>query len=65
MAQNVALQDKLMLTFEEARDLSGIGINRIRNMARDPDADFILHVGKKTLIKRRKFEEFLDKTAVI
>ena len=65
MTQDVALQDKLMLTFEEARDLSGIGINRIRNMARDPDADFILHVGKKTLIKRRKFEEFLDKTAVI
>ncbi len=58
----VPINEKLMLTFEEARDLTGIGINRIREMAKDPDCDFVLHVGKRSLIKRKRFEEFLNKT---
>lgn len=30
-----------------------------------PDADFILHNGAKNLIKRKKFEEFIDSTSRI
>lgn len=38
---------------------SSIGINRIDTMLRSPGCPFALYVGKKKLVKRKEFEEFI------
>lgn len=52
--------EKLNISVEEAVAYSGIGRNRIRELIKDPDCDFVLRIGnRRSLIKRRKFEEFV------
>ncbi|MCD8132422.1 MAG: transposase [Clostridiales bacterium] len=56
----IPICDKLNLSVEEAAAYSGIGIQKIREMMRSPDCDFVLQVGcKKNLIKRVKFEKYI------
>lgn len=56
----VAIKDKLNLTLEEAAEYSNIGINKLRELANRPSCSFVIYVGRKRLIKRRKFEEFIE-----
>ena len=49
-----------MLTKQEATLYSNIGINKLEEMLKVPNCPFVLYVGKKKLIKRRKFEEYLS-----
>ena len=54
------------LTIEEATSYYHIGENKLRRIADEhPEADFIIMNGNRILIKRQKFEEFLDKATVI
>lgn len=54
---------KYTLTITEASDYFGIGQKKLRQIVDDnPDADYVLHNGTKTHIKRRIFEEFIDNT---
>ena len=63
---NVPLWYKYALTVEEAKEYFGIGEKKLRwILSEHSDADFVLHNGTKNLIKRRKFEEFLDATNAI
>ena len=55
----VPVNQKACLTIDEAAAYSNIGINKIQELARDPRNNFTLYVGKKKLIKRVKFEEFI------
>lgn len=56
----VDIKDKLNLTVEEAAAYSGIGENKIRELMKEKDCDFVLSVGYgKRLIKRVKFEKFI------
>lgn len=56
----VAPQYKINLTIEEACGLFGIGEHTIRKLVKSrPDADYILRVGTKTLIKRVPFENYI------
>ena len=49
------------LTITEAADYYHIGENKLRIIAEEhPEADFIIMNGNRILIKRQKFEEFLD-----
>ncbi len=57
----VRLSEKMTLTVEEAAALSGVGISRIREITDDPDCEFVLFVGRKKLIKRIPFQEYLYK----
>lgn len=57
----VEIKDKLNLTIEEAAAYSNIGQNRIENMAKQPKCPFVLYIGRKKLIKRKEFEEYLEK----
>lgn len=50
---------KINLTIDEAAKYSNIGKNKIRELIKEKDCDFILQVGTKTLIKRVKFESYL------
>ena len=50
---------KAALTIKEAAAYSNIGMNRIYTMLRNLDCPFVLFVGKKKLVKRKEFEEFI------
>jgi excisionase family DNA binding protein len=52
--------EKLNLTVEEAAEYSGIGINKLYDMIKSPSCTYTLFVGKRTLIKRKAFEKYLE-----
>ena len=58
---NIQVCEKLALTLEEASALSNIGVNKLRELTSEAGCDFVLFVGSKRLIKRKRFEQYLDK----
>ena len=54
-----------MLSLREAAEYSGIGINRLRELASSEDCKFVLRVGNRRLFKRKLFEEFLNQSQSI
>ena len=60
MEKNVPIWEKANLTIEEAAAYFGIGPNKLRAMTDGENCPFVLWVGSKRLIKRRKFEKFLE-----
>lgn len=63
--QTVPIHEKLALTIREAAEYSNIGINKIDEMLRTPNCPFVLFVGKKKLVKRKEFEEFISSRITI
>lgn len=52
--------------YTEAALYFNIGQNRLRGiLATNPDAEYLMTVGCKTLIKRRQFEDFLDSATAV
>lgn len=62
---NVSIKDKLNLTIEEAAAYSGISERVLRDRIAENNYDFILKNGTKTLIKRKKFEQYLESVDAI
>lgn len=60
MQENVPISQKTTLTIREAAKYSNIGINRIESMLKENGCPFCLRVGRKRLVKRQAFEEFLN-----
>lgn len=61
--KNIRISEQYALTVDEAVLYFRIGENKIRNiLSNNPHSSFILRVGNRTLIKRKKFEEFLNET---
>ena len=58
--KEVPLWEKMNLTLDEAAKLTGVGVNRLREISDPEDCDFVLWVGNKRLLKRKKLEEYLD-----
>ena len=56
----VPVWEKNNLTLEEAAAYFNIGINRMRELANENEDVFVLWVGSRRVIKRKKFEEFLE-----
>ena len=56
---------KVTLTKEEAAEYSNIGINRIEELMRDPKCSFVIYIGRKKLIKRKEFEQYISDTIEI
>ena len=50
---------KPLLTLREAAALTGIGINRLRELSSRPRCPFVLFVGNKRMFKRDKLLQFL------
>lgn len=61
IVKEVPIWEKTNLTVEEAAAYTGIGINKIREMSSGDNCPFVLWVGNKRLIKRRKFDEYVEK----
>lgn len=59
-APKVEIKDKILLTVEEAAAYSNIGLNRIDSMTREPKCPFVLHIGRRKLVKRKEFERYLS-----
>ena len=56
----VPIWEKSNLTLEEAAKYSGIGIHKLRALTDNERCEFVLWVGTKRLIKRRKLDEYLE-----
>ena len=57
----VPIYEKSNLTLEEAAAYFNIGINKLREMTDSQNCPFVLWVGTKRLIKRKKMDEYLEK----
>ena len=63
---NIPVWQMFALTISEAVQYFGIGEKKLRKLIDDNmDSGFILQNGVKSLIKRQKFEEFLNNTSSI
>ena len=60
MEKDVPIWQKSNLTLEEAAMYTGVGINRLRDLSNEKECPFVLWVGNKRLLKRRKLDEYLD-----
>lgn len=62
MKKAVPIWEKSNLTLEEASAYFGIGINKLRDMTNDRNCKYVIWCGNKRLIKRKLFDEYLEKT---
>jgi len=60
-SRQVPIWEKSNLTLEEAAAYSGIGINKLRSLSDNEHCQFVLWVGSKRLIKRRKLDEYTER----
>lgn len=60
--KEVPIWEKSNLTLEEAAAYSGIGINKLRSLTDREDCEFVLWIGSKRLIKRKKLDEYIEKS---
>ena len=62
----VPIWQKAALTVEEAAAYSNIGITKLYEITNNPICSFVLHVGnRKRLIKRKEFEKYLSQSIEI
>ncbi|MCM1118081.1 MAG: excisionase family DNA-binding protein [bacterium] len=62
----VPVWEKYTLTITEAAEYFHIGDDKLRRIIKDNmDANYILTNGNRVQIKRKLFEEFIDKTSSI
>ena len=58
-SEKVPLWHKIALSIDEMYVYTGIGRETIRELTKQPEAkQFTLKIGKRTLIKRKQFEEY-------
>ena len=63
--KEVPIWEKSNLTIEEAAAYSGIGRNKLRELTEDENCQFVLWIGSKRLVKRRKLDEYIEKVCSI
>ncbi len=62
----VPIWEKYTLTIAEASEYFNIGYKKLRKLIdENKGAEYIMTNGTKYLIKKKKFEEFIDKTSSI
>ena len=59
--KEVPIWEKSNLTLEEAAAYSGIGINKLRSISDSEKCQFVLWIGSKRLIKRKKLDEYTER----
>ena len=58
--KEIPIWEKSNLSLEEAAAYSGIGINKLREITNEDRCKFVLWVGNKRLMKRRRFDQFIE-----
>lgn len=59
--KEVPIWEKANLTIDEAALYTGIGRNKLRQITDDDRCPFVLWVGNKRLLKRKKMDEYFEK----
>ncbi len=66
MALKIPFWERYTLSIEEAAAYFRIGENKLRKLiSENPDADFILWNNTRAQIKRKKFENYIDRISLI
>lgn len=58
----VPIWERPTITMPEASQYTKIGINKLYELTDREDCSFVLWVGTRRLVKRKKLEEFLEKS---
>lgn len=58
--KEVPIQDKVLLTLEEAAAYTGIGQNKLRDLSNEDSCTFVLWNGGKRMFKRNKLIGYLE-----
>ena len=62
----IPIQERYAITISEAASYFMIGENRLRSIiSEDTSAKYSFVVGNRTYIKRKMFEEYMDKQSVV
>ncbi len=61
MTEKPSIKDKPTLTIEEAAALYNIGEHKLRELTDSDTCSFVLYVGRKRLIKRKQFDDYIAK----
>ena len=62
----IPVWEKVTITKEEAAAYSNIGINKLDELMKNPMCSFVIYVGeRKRLIKRKEFEKFISQSIEI
>ena len=62
----LSVAEKYLLTIEEAAIYFGVGQKRLRRIVTEnPNAEFLVSVGNRTLFKRKMFEEYIDNATTV
>ena len=66
MENTISIKDKFCLTIDEASEYFGIGEKKLRKIVTENlNSDFVIQNGAKYLIKRKRFEIFLNEISAI
>ncbi|WP_026496671.1 excisionase [Butyrivibrio sp. WCD3002] len=57
----IRLCERPTLTVEEAAALYNIGENKLRDLTDQDSCPYVLFVGRKRLIKRKQFDDYIGK----
>lgn len=60
MKYEMPIWEKSNLSIDEAAAYSGIGSKKLYELTSEESCTFVLWIGCKRLIKRRKLDEYLD-----
>lgn len=62
---DIPVWHKLNLTIEEAAAYSNIGIHRLYELTDQEDCPFVLWIGSRRVIKRKSFDEYIEKMSSV
>ncbi|MFV0362578.1 MAG: excisionase [Suipraeoptans sp.] len=58
--KEVPLWERPTLTIEEYAKYSGIGINKLRSLTQTDENGLFIYIGNKKMIKRKRFDAYLE-----
>ena len=58
--KEVPICEKQHLTIEEAAAYSNIGVKKLRELTADQNCPFVLWIGNRRLIKKQKFDKYVN-----
>ena len=58
----IPIWERELITIEEGTALTGIGFLKLRAMSNEPGCDYIIWVGSRKMLKRKKLEEYLEES---
>lgn len=58
--RTVPIQEKCLLTLEEAAEYTGLGMQKLRDISNFESCSFVLWNGAKRMFKKKKLEAYLE-----